>query len=156
MGELSGYSVFAGSMIGFLAISLVYTVCWLTVLLVGRLLGLRSLAAWAVLAATIAGLQYSIVRPVMADTVSSAVLIAVVAAQAMLLAWLLWRHGALALAVAYYTFFAMQIPIWTLNMSRWYAWQGATAAAIVVALALWGFRNVLGKQSAFPAGALDG
>jgi hypothetical protein len=28
--------------------------------------------------------------------------------------------------------------------------------AIIVALAVWGFRNVIGKQSAFPAGALDG
>jgi antitoxin (DNA-binding transcriptional repressor) of toxin-antitoxin stability system len=27
--------------------------------------------------------------------------------------------------------------------------------ALVVALAVWGFRNVLGKQSGFPAGALD-
>jgi hypothetical protein len=26
---------------------------------------------------------------------------------------------------------------------------------VIAALAIWGFRNVLGKQSAFPAGALD-
>jgi hypothetical protein len=28
--------------------------------------------------------------------------------------------------------------------------------AVIVALAVWGFRNVLGKQTAFPAAALDG
>jgi hypothetical protein len=44
----------------------------------------------------------------------------------------------------------------TLNMSRWYAWREWVFVAMVVGLTLWGFRNVLGKQSAFPAGALDG
>jgi len=41
-------------------------------------------------------------------------------------------------------------------MSRWCAWQGPIAGAIIMALAIWGFRNALGKQSAFPSGALDG
>ena len=41
-------------------------------------------------------------------------------------------------------------------MSRWYASRQWVVLVFVVALALWGFRNVLGKQSAFPAGALDG
>jgi hypothetical protein len=45
---------------------------------------------------------------------------------------------------------------WTLDPSRWYFWQGMFALAMVAALAFWGFKNVLGKQPAFPAGALDG
>jgi hypothetical protein len=33
---------------------------------------------------------------------------------------------------------------------------GLGSSSLVVVLAIWGFRNVLGKQSALPAGALDG
>jgi hypothetical protein len=44
----------------------------------------------------------------------------------------------------------------TLQAKRWYFWQGIVAVAIVAALVFWGFRNVLGKQSSFPTGALDG
>jgi uncharacterized membrane protein len=44
----------------------------------------------------------------------------------------------------------------TLQAKRWYFWQGIVAVAIVAALVFWGFRNVLGKQSAFPTGALVG
>jgi hypothetical protein len=58
----------------------------------------------------------------------------------------------------------VQLSVWgflsaaplTLDAGRWYAWRGFFTAAIVVALAVWGFRNVLGKQTAFPTGALDG
>ncbi len=71
----------------------------------------------------------------------------------MLFTWLLWRHGALGLTVAYVMSAG---ACWTLDMSRWYAWQGPIAGAIIMALAVWGFRNALGKQSAFPSGALDG
>jgi hypothetical protein len=45
---------------------------------------------------------------------------------------------------------------WTLDMSRWYAWRQGFVVALIVAIAVWGFRNVLGKQWAFPTGALDG
>jgi hypothetical protein len=41
-------------------------------------------------------------------------------------------------------------------MSRWYAWRQFFVMALVVALAIWGFRNVLGKQTAFPSSALGG
>jgi len=44
----------------------------------------------------------------------------------------------------------------TLDVGRWYVWRSWFVVALVIGLALWGFRNVLGKQSAFPAGALDG
>jgi hypothetical protein len=44
----------------------------------------------------------------------------------------------------------------TLDVGRWYVRRSWFVVALVVGLALWGFRNVLGKQSAFPAGALDG
>jgi hypothetical protein len=37
-----------------------------------------------------------------------------------------------------------------------FAWRPILTAVLVMAIALWGFRNVLGKQTAFPSGALDG
>lgn len=39
--------------------------------------------------------------------------------------------------------------------SRWYAWRGGFVIALVLALAFWGFKNALGRQSMFPDGALD-
>jgi hypothetical protein len=50
----------------------------------------------------------------------------------------------------------LQSSPWTMDMSRWYAWRQWLMLATLVAIAFWGFKNVLGKQSAFPAGALDG
>jgi hypothetical protein len=34
--------------------------------------------------------------------------------------------------------------------------RGGLALAVIAAFAFWGVRNVLGRQSALPAGALDG
>jgi hypothetical protein len=42
-----------------------------------------------------------------------------------------------------------------LDASRWYFWQGAFVVALVLGLALRGFRNVLGKQTLLPAGAVE-
>lgn len=41
------------------------------------------------------------------------------------------------------------------DLSLWYAWQTFVAAAIVLGLSTWGFRNVLGRQTAFSGGVLD-
>ena len=43
----------------------------------------------------------------------------------------------------------------TLDPSRWYFWRGAPVVAIVLALAILGFMNVLGKQSLLPVDAMD-
>ncbi len=44
----------------------------------------------------------------------------------------------------------------TLDPSRWYFWRGLVPLAIVLAIAIWGFKNVLGKQSVLPDDALEG
>jgi len=44
----------------------------------------------------------------------------------------------------------------TLDVSRWYAWRSWFVVTLVIGLAVWGFRNVLGKQSAFAAVSLEG
>jgi hypothetical protein len=43
----------------------------------------------------------------------------------------------------------------TLDWSRWYAWQTVYVMMFVAGLALWGFWNVLGRQSAFSGGVLE-
>jgi hypothetical protein len=153
-GELVGYREFVGWNIGMFAYAVVETLVWLTILLVARLAVRRATAAWAVLAAVMIGYAYVASRAVRPEAVDPLVILAVVAAFTLLKTWVFWQHGALALAVASYTGIVESTP-WTLDTSRWYAWQGGFSAAILIALALWGFRNVLGKQSVFPSGTLD-
>ena len=43
----------------------------------------------------------------------------------------------------------------TSDMTRWYAWRTFVLAALIAGLATWGFRNVLGRQSALPGGVLE-
>ncbi len=153
--ELSSYPYYVGSTINSVGVSAVWVLTLLTVLVVARLASRRAGVAWVVLAALQAGWNFLALLPAMPETISRAVLFAESAACGMLMVWLLWKHGALALAVLYVASAAVYAP-WTLDMSRWYAWQGPIAGAIIMALAVWGFRNALGKQSAFPSGALDG
>jgi hypothetical protein len=44
---------------------------------------------------------------------------------------------------------------WTLDGAKWFAWRPGLTVLIVMALAVWGFRNVLGRQSAFPRGVFE-
>ena len=73
-----------------------------------------------------------------------------------LLLTVLHRFGLLALVIAFVGWFNLERAPLTLDPSRWYFWRGAPAVAIVLALAIWGFMNVLGKQSLVPADAMDG
>jgi hypothetical protein len=66
------------------------------------------------------------------------------------------RFGLLALVITFVVQALLQRAPLTLDPSRWYFWRGAPAVAIVLALAVWGFLSVLGKQSLLPADAMDG
>jgi hypothetical protein len=66
------------------------------------------------------------------------------------------RYGLLAFAVAITAWTAVNTTPWTFDLTKWFAGRQGLTIVFLMALALWGFRNVLGKQSAFPAGALDG
>ena len=68
---------------------------------------------------------------------------------------MLYRFGLLALVISLSLSFALSHAPLTLDASRWYFWQGAFVVALVLELAIWGFRNVLGKQTLLPAGALE-
>jgi len=116
----------------------------------------RAGAAWAILAAVMTGYGYLLLQASRPTTMHPLVMIAMAAVFTLLFVWLLWRHGALALTVALSVNMLLDPGPWTLDLSRWYAWRGAFVVAAIAALAFWGFRNALGRQSAFPASALDG
>jgi eukaryotic-like serine/threonine-protein kinase len=64
------------------------------------------------------------------------------------------RHGLLGCsAFAVVSTALLNTPL-TADLTRWYAWRTVAVAMLVMGFALWGFRNVLGSQTAFPAGEL--
>ena len=155
-GMLNGARSFIGSQIFWLGVAPLWTVLCLSVLLIARLVVRRANAAWAVFALLMVGYGYLMLRAGRPATISPLLLLAVAGFFWLLLVWLLWKHGALALAAAFFVEFLVEQAPWTLDMSRWYAWRGPFVIAVIAALAFWGFRNALGRQPAFPAGALDG
>jgi hypothetical protein len=136
--------------------AVLFTAGFLSLLLIMRLILRRTDLAWtssALLFVALGVLGSLGTRPA---SMSVLVLLAVPAVFALMMVWLMWKHGALAWVTGYTVGVLVDQVPWTLDFSRWYAWRGFFSAAIVVALTVWGFRNVLGKQTAFPTGALDG
>jgi serine/threonine-protein kinase len=152
----NGSLAFLGSRVEPFELAMIETVQWMTVLLVARLAARRADAAWVILAVVMVGFGYLALQATRPTTMSPLVILSAAAFFWLLLAWLLWRYGALALAVAFAVNLLLDPGSWTLDLSRWYAWRGGITVAVVAALACWGFRNALGRQSAFPTGALDG
>jgi serine/threonine-protein kinase len=150
-GALNGAWFFAGTEIEWIVTSLLDTLFVLTVLLVARLVVRRAGAAWVITAAVMVGFNYLALLAGRPATISPLLLLAFAAVFCLLLVWVFWKHGALAYAVAFATEGLAQSALWTLDMSRWYAWRQWVVVAAILALAVWGFRNVLGKQSVFPA-----
>ena len=154
-GPLDAFRVFVGLQVGQLALALVLTLLSLAVLLVARLIVRRTSVAWVVFTLWYVAYSYLAARAIRPATLNPLLLLAVVAVFSLVMLWLLWKHGALAMVTAYVVSYLVQQAPWTLDMSRYYAWRAWFVATVVVALAFWGFRNVLGRQSAFPAGTLD-
>lgn len=65
---------------------------------------------------------------------------------------LLYRFGLLSFVIAAMVAGVLTNSPLTLDSTRWYFWRGAWPVAIVLGLTVWGFRNVLGKQSLLPDG----
>ncbi len=136
--------------------SLILALASMAILLLFRLILRHTTAAWCGYALIVllfaivngraeAAAQYSALALGVAATLQTAAFVAVFA-----------RGGGLLAAVVYLcvTGAVANVP-WTLDPSRWYAWRGGFVIAFVLALAFWGFKNALGRQSMFPEGALD-
>lgn len=65
------------------------------------------------------------------------------------------RFGLFALAVGLGVNYVVRATPWTFDLAKWFAWRPMLSAVLMMGLALWGFRNVLGRQSAFPKLRLD-
>jgi len=61
------------------------------------------------------------------------------------------RHGLLGCSVLAIVATALLNTPLTADLTRWYAWRTVAVAMLVAGFALWGFRNVLGAQTAFAA-----
>jgi serine/threonine-protein kinase len=68
---------------------------------------------------------------------------------------LLQRFGMLAICVLLITFDLLVWSPLTLDPTKWFVWRSAAAFALPAGLAVRGFLNVLGRQSAFPRGVFD-
>ena len=44
----------------------------------------------------------------------------------------------------------------TLDFSRWYAWRTVVVAAVLLAIAVWGFRAAMGRRRILSAAVLEG
>jgi hypothetical protein len=154
--SLAGGWSFAGSLILVSAISLIMTLTLLGLLIVARLIARRAAVAWLVFAGTFLVCIFLSIRDSRSSAISSWLLLPAAVWAAGLWIWVFWRHGALALATAWCVYYLAILAPWTLHLSRWYAWRQWVVLAVIAGLAFWGFKNVLGRQSAFPSGALDG
>ena len=120
-------------------------------LLTSRVILRRDGLAWIVVAAAAfvaLSRDYSALPPVLA--VSTGVVMAAICLVSV------HRGGLLATAVQLAVFWFLRAAPLTLDVSRWYAWRSYLVVALVVSVAVWGFRNVLGKQPAFAAVSLEG
>ena len=65
------------------------------------------------------------------------------------------RFGLFALALGLGVNYVVRATPWTFDLAKWFAWRPMLSVILITGLALWGFRNVLGRQSAFPKLQLD-
>jgi ABC-type nickel/cobalt efflux system permease component RcnA len=65
------------------------------------------------------------------------------------------RFGLLALAMGLGVNYVVRSTPWTFDLAKWFAWRPILSVILIMGLAFWGFRNVLGRQSAFPKLRLD-
>jgi eukaryotic-like serine/threonine-protein kinase len=125
------------------------TGCFVVLLLL-RVLFRRDGAAWAGVAFVFALLSIQTMgHPSIADWVGLVLgaAIFVLAARAGLLA-----ACATWMVVALFEF----STVFTLDPSRWYAWRTGVVAAILLSLALWGFRAAMGRRKILSAAMLEG
>jgi len=128
----------------------------ITILLIARLALGRDRAAWVALAVLMFVLELFalfLISPIWYPSLPAFILPA--AFFTTVIVFTLWKSGVLASAVMFFVAGALDCTPLTTDFSRWYAWRTVVVVGIVLGLALWGFRNVLGRQPAFATSALD-
>lgn len=129
---------------------------YLVILLIARLVVRNDRAAWVVMFLTcVAGTSWILALTQPSLSIPSIETQVVAVAVAAVVVGVLNRHGLLACVVAVTVGVAILDTPFTLDMSRWYAWRTPLFGALMTGLAMWGFRNVLGRQTAFPGGEGD-
>ena len=154
-GSLDDVGAFLGLQLGDLLYGLLMTFLAIAVAVIARMLLRNTPAAMGVLGVLYFTMNVLILRGTRPSALSILIVLVVCAIFNVLFIWSLWKSGALTFTIMFAVGVALEGIPWTTHFARWYAWRSWFAVAIVLALAFWGFRNVLGRQSAFPAGALD-
>jgi len=133
----------------------VYALMSIAVLLVARLTLRHDFAAWSAWLLVGFGMHAweSLYSQPWAGAAPAGPLILAAATSAGVVA-VMAKEGLLAGAAFYTVWVALDMTPLTQDPS-WYAWRTGVVVALIAGLAVWGFLNVLGRQSAFPAGALD-
>ena len=125
---------------------------WVAILLIARVLVRRDWIAVCVLGCFVFGGNYlafarSGMKPVLG--VTGAALFAAI------YILVLFRFGILGLAAALFTAFLIRDCFLTLDFSRWYIWSSVLVLAILIALAIHGFRSALAGRPAFGHAILE-
>jgi hypothetical protein len=154
--SVGGFAKFLGEQFTSFAWALEVTLLVVGILLVVRLLARRTDITVLIVVSLFVGWNYLMLLGMRPVTISAWLLLVPVVLYSLLFVWVFWRHGALAFFTSWFVTNLAGYAPWTLDMSRWYAWRQWFVVAAIIALAVWGFRNVLGKQTAFPAAALEG
>lgn len=135
---------------------LLYPLGTVALLLVARFVVRHDAVSWMVMSVPVFVIvEDNLVASRMASATNLGLLLTVGALMTAVSVTVLRRGGLLAYSVACFVWGGLFASLSTFDVSRWYAWRGWLSAALIAGLAVWGFRNVLGRQSALPAGTLE-
>ena len=149
VGTLDGPLSFVGYVAAYSSIHALAAVLYLAILLLARLVLRSTFAAWAGLTLASLAVAGAWGRVFLGPYPALVGMFAIGLTAGSVIVF--WKNGLLALAVCFVAIALLRDTPWTLDLMRWYAWPTWFAAALIAGLAVWGFRNVLGRQSAFPA-----
>lgn len=146
---LEGVRAFVGYMLLATGIHVQFAVVYLAVLVLAGLILGNARAAWIALVVVLFAFFTAWGRVFLGPHPAVVLTFALVLAGTS--TFVLWRMGLLALATWLVVLVVLRDTPWTLALTQWYSWPTWFATALIAALTFWGFRNVLGRQSAFAA-----
>jgi hypothetical protein len=146
-GTLDGVMPFAGYIARITSVSSLIAVIYLAILLLARLVLRSTAAAWLGLIAVCFAMFVAWGRVFLGPSPAVVGLFAFAVTAGSVA--VLWRGGLLALAVWIVAIVVLRDTPWTPALTQWYAWPTWFSATRIAGLLVWGFRNVLGRQSAF-------